>query len=60
VRRLRFDGRPITLACSGQLVTEPSLRHLAPGAFLLRRYFGPVAQLFAPPLESVGALVGVA
>jgi hypothetical protein len=42
VRRLRFDGRPITLACAGQLVTEPSLRHLAPGAFLLRRYFdGP-------------------
>jgi hypothetical protein len=42
VRRFRFDGRPITLACSGHLVTEPSLRHLAPGAFLLRRYFdGP-------------------
>jgi hypothetical protein len=42
VRRLRFRGEPIRLACSGQLVTAPEARRAAPGAFLLREYMsGP-------------------
>lgn len=36
-RRLRFDGRPIRLACSGQLVADPSVGG-APGLFLMRTF----------------------
>jgi GNAT superfamily N-acetyltransferase len=39
VRRMRFDGDPIRLACSGQLVVDPSARSRAIGALLMRRYF---------------------
>jgi len=45
VRRFRFDDRPIRLACSGQLVTDPDVRHEAAGAFLLRRYLAGVQDL---------------
>jgi hypothetical protein len=45
VRRFRFDGRPIRLACSGQLVTEPAVRHQAAGAFLLRDYLAGPQEL---------------
>lgn len=38
VRRLRMDGRPIRLACSGPLVAAPEARNRAVGALLLRRY----------------------
>jgi hypothetical protein len=42
VRRLTFDGRPIRLGISGQLVTEPRIRNQAAGAFLMREYMkGP-------------------
>jgi hypothetical protein len=45
VRRFRFDGEPIRLACSGQLVTAPEVRHEAAGAFLLRRYMAGPQEL---------------
>jgi GNAT superfamily N-acetyltransferase len=38
VRRFRFDGRPIRVAVSGQLVVDPSARRHATGAFLMKRY----------------------
>ncbi len=42
VRRLRMDGRPLRLACSGPLVAAPEARNRAVGALLLRRYLaGP-------------------
>jgi hypothetical protein len=42
VRRLLFDGEPVRLGVSGQLVTEPEARSRAPGAFLMREYMnGP-------------------
>jgi hypothetical protein len=42
VRRMRFDGAPVRLACSGHLVTDPASRATAPGVFLLRRFLaGP-------------------
>jgi hypothetical protein len=42
VRRFTYDGEPIRLAISGQLVTDPSVRSRAAGAFLLRRFLdGP-------------------
>ena len=42
VRHLVLDGKPIRLACSGQLVSDPAARSRAAGALLLRRYFdGP-------------------
>jgi hypothetical protein len=45
VRRFRFDGRAIRLACSGQLVTAPEVRHEAAGAFLLRAYLAGAQDL---------------
>ena len=42
VRRLRMDGRPIRLACSGPLAAAPEARNRGVGALLLRRYLaGP-------------------
>jgi hypothetical protein len=42
VRRFRFDNRTIRAGCSGQLVTEPSARTQAAGAYLMREYMdGP-------------------
>jgi len=42
VRRLRFQGERVRLGCSGQLVSDPSLRSKGIGALLLRRYLqGP-------------------
>ena len=42
VRRLVFDGRPIRLGVSGQLVTDPGVRSRAVGAFLMKAYMdGP-------------------
>jgi hypothetical protein len=42
VRHLVLDGKPIRLACSGQLVSDPADRSRPAGAMLLRRYFeGP-------------------
>jgi hypothetical protein len=47
VRRFRFDGRPLRAGCSGQLVTEPSIRNEAAGAFLMRAYMdGPQDMTF--------------
>jgi hypothetical protein len=40
VRRARFDGRPIRIACAGQLVAHPDARHHAVGALLVRAYLG--------------------
>jgi hypothetical protein len=42
VRRMMFDGRPIRVACGGQLATEPAVRGQAAGALLVREYLrGP-------------------
>ena len=42
VRRFVYDGEPVRLAVSGQLVTDPAVRSRAAGAFLLRRFLdGP-------------------
>jgi hypothetical protein len=42
VRPLRFDGRKLRMGVSGQLVTEPRIRSVAAGAFLMREYMaGP-------------------
>ena len=42
VRRFVFDGSPVRVGVSGQLVTEPDARGRAPGAFLMREYMnGP-------------------
>jgi hypothetical protein len=42
VRRFTYDGAPVRLAVSGQLVTDPAVRSRAAGAFLLRRFLdGP-------------------
>jgi hypothetical protein len=36
-RRLRFDGRPVRMVCSGQLVADPDARAPGVGALLLRK-----------------------
>jgi hypothetical protein len=42
VRRLSLEGRPIRMACGGQLVSDPAVRNRAAGTLLLRRFFaGP-------------------
>jgi hypothetical protein len=42
VRRMRFDGRPIRVACAAHLITHPTVRDRVAGAQLLRRYLaGP-------------------
>ena len=42
VRRFTYEGEPVRLAISGQLVTDPAVRSRAAGAFLLRRFLdGP-------------------
>jgi hypothetical protein len=42
VRPMKFDGRMIRVACSGQLVASPEARHTAAGAFLMQRFLaGP-------------------
>jgi GNAT superfamily N-acetyltransferase len=42
VRRLRVEGRPVRMACGGQLVSAPEARRRGVGAMLLRRYLaGP-------------------
>jgi hypothetical protein len=42
VRHLRFDGRPIRLACAGPLATDPGARRRGLGALLLHRFLaGP-------------------
>ena len=41
-RRLLYEGRPVCLAVSGQLVTDPQVRARAAGAFLLKEFMeGP-------------------
>jgi hypothetical protein len=45
VRRLRFDGRPIRMACSGQLVVAPEARGEAAGAFMTQEYFAGPQEL---------------
>jgi hypothetical protein len=42
VRRMRFDGRPITMACSAHQIAHPRVRKRGAGALLMRRYMsGP-------------------
>lgn len=42
VRRFTFDGRPVRVGVSGQLVADPEARGHAPGAFLMNAYMnGP-------------------
>lgn len=42
VRRFVFDGRPVRVGVSGQLVADPEARGHAPGAFLMNAYLtGP-------------------
>jgi hypothetical protein len=42
VRRLSLDGKPVRMACSGQLMSDPAVRNRAVGTLLLRRFLaGP-------------------
>jgi hypothetical protein len=42
VRRMRFDGRPVTMACSAHQIAHPRVRKRAVGALLMRKYMsGP-------------------
>ena len=42
VRRMRLDGRPVRMACSGQLIADPGVQHRGVGALLSRHYLaGP-------------------
>lgn len=42
VQPMRFEGRPVRLACSSSLVVAPKARRTGAGAFLLRKYLaGP-------------------
>jgi hypothetical protein len=45
VRRLRFDGRPVRMACPGQLVSDPGRRHHAAGALLMRKFLSGAQDL---------------
>jgi hypothetical protein len=45
VRRLRFDGRPVRMACPGQLVSDPGHRHHAAGALLMRKFLSGAQDL---------------
>lgn len=40
IRRLRFDGQVIRVACGGQLVVDPEARSRAVGAMLFRAHLG--------------------
>ena len=37
VRRMRFDGRPVTMACSAHQIAHPRVRKRAVGALLMRK-----------------------
>ena len=42
VKRMRFDGDPITMACSAHQIAHPRVRNRAVGALLMRKYMsGP-------------------
>ena len=45
VRRFRFGDRPVRVACSGQLVSDPAFRGRGAGALLLRRYLAGPQEL---------------
>jgi hypothetical protein len=45
VRRFVFDGRPVRLGVSGQLVADPGARGHAPGAFLMNAYMNGAQDL---------------
>ena len=45
VRRFRFGDRPVRVACSGQLVSDPAFRARGAGALLLRRYLAGPQEL---------------
>jgi len=45
VRRARFDGRAIRIACAGQLVAHPDARNRAVGALLVRAYLAGPQEL---------------
>jgi hypothetical protein len=44
-RRLRFEGRPIRMVCSGQLVADPDARVPGVGALLLRKCLAGTQEL---------------
>jgi hypothetical protein len=47
VRRFRFEGRPVRLACSAHLITDPKVRAKAAGAFLMKQFLaGPQEATF--------------
>ena len=63
VRRLVFDGRPIRLGVSGQLVTDPNVRNRAVGAFLMKAYMdGPqdltLTDTASPPVRRIWEGIG--
>jgi hypothetical protein len=45
VRRMRFDDRPIRVACSAHLIAHPRVRHKAVGARLLGAYLNGAQDL---------------
>jgi hypothetical protein len=65
VRRLRFDGRPIRMACPGQLVSDPAHRHQGAGALLLKKFLSGAQDITVvegpPPIRRlIEGLGGVA
>jgi len=64
VRRALFDGRPVRIGCSGQLVTHPDVRHRAAGAMLFRSYIrGPqditITDTAGEPMRRIGMAMGM-
>jgi predicted N-acetyltransferase YhbS len=55
IRRFRYDGEPIRVAVSGQLVVDPVARRRAVGAFLMRRYLDGPQDLSLTDTASVTA-----
>jgi GNAT superfamily N-acetyltransferase len=55
VRRFRYEGEPIRVAVSGQLVVDPVARRRALGAFLMRRYLDGPQDLTLTDTASVTA-----
>jgi Acetyltransferase (GNAT) domain len=45
VRKMRFDGRPIRMACAAHLVTHPRVRNRVVGPQLLRTYLAGPQEL---------------
>ena len=64
VRRALFDGRPVRIGCSGQLVAHPDVRHRAAGAMLFRSYVRgaqdiTITDTAGEPMRRIGMAMGM-